>query len=258
MDLRDLRSVGRASILVAIVGVVVPMATGAVAGLALGFSGEEAVFVGAALTATSVGITARVFGDLRALAIGRGADGARRGRRRRRAGPRHPHGGHARRDRGKRLRARHRGSHRGGDRVRRRRDDASGCGSRRRSSPGSGATAGRRARSWCSRFAFTLAFAELAHLAELAPIIGAFVAGLALARTSRRTASAASSRRSATCSCRSSSCRSASTPTSRPFGRLEGARHRRGAPRDRRARQARGRGRDCSGAPATGCSSASA
>ena len=42
----------------------------------------------------------------------------------------------------------------------------------------------RRARSWCSRFAFTLAFAELAHLADLAPIIGAFVAGLALARTS--------------------------------------------------------------------------
>ncbi len=31
-------------------------------------SGKEAVFVGAALTATSVGITARVFGDLRALA----------------------------------------------------------------------------------------------------------------------------------------------------------------------------------------------
>ncbi len=32
-------------------------------------------------------------------------------------------------------------------------------------------------------FAFTLAFSELAHLADLAPIIGAFVAGLALART---------------------------------------------------------------------------
>jgi Kef-type K+ transport system membrane component KefB len=31
-------------------------------------SGTEALFVGAALTATSVGITARVFGDLRALA----------------------------------------------------------------------------------------------------------------------------------------------------------------------------------------------
>ena len=37
-------------------------------GLALGMSGKEALFVGAALTATSVGITARVFGDLRALA----------------------------------------------------------------------------------------------------------------------------------------------------------------------------------------------
>ena len=42
--------------------------TGAGAGLALGMSGKEALFVGAALTATSVGITARVFGDLRALA----------------------------------------------------------------------------------------------------------------------------------------------------------------------------------------------
>src|SRR5262249_3802272 len=68
MDLRELRSVGRASILVAIVGVIVPMATGAVAGIGLGFDGKEAIFVGAALTATSVGITARVFGDLRALA----------------------------------------------------------------------------------------------------------------------------------------------------------------------------------------------
>ena len=45
-----------------------PMVTGAGAGLALGMSGKEAMFVGAALTATSVGITARVFGDLRALA----------------------------------------------------------------------------------------------------------------------------------------------------------------------------------------------
>jgi Kef-type K+ transport system membrane component KefB len=68
MDLRELRTVGRASILVAVVGVIVPMATGTVAGFGLGFDGKEAVFVGAALTATSVGITARVFGDLRALA----------------------------------------------------------------------------------------------------------------------------------------------------------------------------------------------
>jgi Kef-type K+ transport system membrane component KefB/glycine cleavage system regulatory protein len=68
MDLRDLRSVGRASLLVAIVGVVVPMVAGVATGLGFGMDGNEALFVGAALTATSVGITARVFGDLRALA----------------------------------------------------------------------------------------------------------------------------------------------------------------------------------------------
>ncbi len=68
MDLAELGSVGKAAILVALAGVAVPMVTGAGTGLLLGMSGKEAVFVGAALTATSVGITARVFGDLRALA----------------------------------------------------------------------------------------------------------------------------------------------------------------------------------------------
>ncbi len=68
MDLGELSSVGRASLAVALVGVVVPLGSGALTGLALGMSGKEALFVGAALTATSVGITARVFGDLRALA----------------------------------------------------------------------------------------------------------------------------------------------------------------------------------------------
>ena len=68
MDLRELGAVGRASLSVATVGVVVPFATGMATGLAFGMSTEEALFVGAALTATSVGITARVFGDLRALA----------------------------------------------------------------------------------------------------------------------------------------------------------------------------------------------
>ncbi|MBA3289774.1 MAG: cation:proton antiporter, partial [Acidimicrobiia bacterium] len=68
MDLAELGRVGRASLVVAIIGVVVPFATGMGAGLALGEPGETALFLGAALTATSVGITARVFGDLRALA----------------------------------------------------------------------------------------------------------------------------------------------------------------------------------------------
>ena len=68
MDLGELAAVGRAAISVATVGVVAPMAAGAGVALALGLNGKEALFVGAALTATSVGITARVFGDLRALA----------------------------------------------------------------------------------------------------------------------------------------------------------------------------------------------
>jgi Kef-type K+ transport system membrane component KefB len=54
--------------LVAVIGVVVPFVVGAFAGIGLGWSSETAIFLGAALTATSVGITARVFGDLRALA----------------------------------------------------------------------------------------------------------------------------------------------------------------------------------------------
>ncbi len=68
MDLGELGAVGRASLLVAIGGVVVPFVLGAGAALALGEPGKTAIFLGAALTATSVGITARVFGDLKALA----------------------------------------------------------------------------------------------------------------------------------------------------------------------------------------------
>ncbi|HEY5153455.1 MAG TPA: cation:proton antiporter, partial [Acidimicrobiales bacterium] len=64
MDLGELASVGRAALAVAVVGVVAPFALGGGVGLAFGMSGNEALFVGAALTATSVGITARVFGDL--------------------------------------------------------------------------------------------------------------------------------------------------------------------------------------------------
>src|SRR6478735_11935995 len=67
MDLDELGAVGRAAISVALIGVALPFIGGAGVGSALGFSTNEAIFVGAALTATSVGITARVFGDLRAL-----------------------------------------------------------------------------------------------------------------------------------------------------------------------------------------------
>lgn len=67
MDVRDLAAVGRASISVAVVGVVLPMAMGYGVGIAFGHDSNTALFLGAALAATSVGITARVFSDLRAL-----------------------------------------------------------------------------------------------------------------------------------------------------------------------------------------------
>lgn len=68
MDLAELGAVGRTAVLVALVGVAVPFGLGYVVTGLLGHGGETPLFVGAALTATSVGITARVFGDLRALA----------------------------------------------------------------------------------------------------------------------------------------------------------------------------------------------
>jgi Kef-type K+ transport system membrane component KefB/predicted amino acid-binding ACT domain protein len=67
MDLNELRRVGRASFIVAILGVTLPMSSGIVAGSLLGESLNASLFLGAALAATSVGITARVFGDLKAL-----------------------------------------------------------------------------------------------------------------------------------------------------------------------------------------------
>ena len=63
-DIIELKSVGRASILVAIIGVALPMTLGFGASSLLGESVNTSLFVGAALTATSIGITARVFGDL--------------------------------------------------------------------------------------------------------------------------------------------------------------------------------------------------
>jgi Kef-type K+ transport system membrane component KefB/predicted amino acid-binding ACT domain protein len=68
MDLTELGRVGRASMSVAIIGVAAPFLGGGLVGLGFGEGGNTTLFVGAALTATSVGITARVFGDLKALA----------------------------------------------------------------------------------------------------------------------------------------------------------------------------------------------
>ncbi|HET6834055.1 MAG TPA: cation:proton antiporter [Acidimicrobiales bacterium] len=69
MDLVELGRVGRASLLVATVGVITPLLLGLGAmELFVGDDFNTSLFVGAALTATSVGITARVFSDLRAMA----------------------------------------------------------------------------------------------------------------------------------------------------------------------------------------------
>lgn len=64
LDLAELGAVGTASLRVAVVGVVLPFALGLGAVLALGHDLDAALFLAAALTATSVGITARVFADL--------------------------------------------------------------------------------------------------------------------------------------------------------------------------------------------------
>ncbi len=67
MDVRDLAAVGRASMSVAVIGVVLPMMLGYGVGVAFDYDSNTSLFLGAALAATSVGITARVFSDLRAL-----------------------------------------------------------------------------------------------------------------------------------------------------------------------------------------------
>jgi Kef-type K+ transport system membrane component KefB len=69
MDLGEMAKVGKPALLVALIGVLVPFAAGFGVACAFGESGKIALFIGAALTATSVGITARVLGDLRALAL---------------------------------------------------------------------------------------------------------------------------------------------------------------------------------------------
>lgn len=63
-DIQRLLSVGGAAAAVALTGVAVPFAAGCGVGLWLGYPPTVAVFLGAALTATSVGITARVLSDL--------------------------------------------------------------------------------------------------------------------------------------------------------------------------------------------------
>ncbi len=67
LQFADMVRLGRSAVLVAIIGVVTPFALGVGTVYAMGVGGgtlEAAIFIGAAMTATSVGITARVFSDL--------------------------------------------------------------------------------------------------------------------------------------------------------------------------------------------------
>lgn len=63
-DLRKLISVGGTAAMVALVGVALPFGLGFAIGTALGFGQLPTLVIAAALTATSVGITARVLSDL--------------------------------------------------------------------------------------------------------------------------------------------------------------------------------------------------
>ena len=184
MDLAELGKVGTASLLVAVIGVVVPFATGAGGRRWLfGQSTNTAIFIGAALTATSVGITARVFGDLRALAttearivlgaavaddvlglviltvVVKVVTGGSVGRRHRR------------------LHARPRGPVPAGHRA------SSGIFGVPRLLDAVHRQAVSPATVTVAALAITIAFAELADAAKLAFIIGAFMAGLGLGRS---------------------------------------------------------------------------
>jgi len=66
-DLKEMLRVGRDSLMVAVAGVAVPFLLGYFAMILMGGSNLVAVFVGATLTATSIGITAKVLSDLRKL-----------------------------------------------------------------------------------------------------------------------------------------------------------------------------------------------
>ena len=66
--LSEMQAVGRVASAVGVFGVVVPFLAGFAAGSAFGESTETSVFIGAALTATSVGITSAVLLDLGANA----------------------------------------------------------------------------------------------------------------------------------------------------------------------------------------------
>lgn len=63
-DLRKLREVGGAAVTVGVAGVVLPFAGGFAAATVFGLPSTTALVIGATLTATSIGVSARVLGDL--------------------------------------------------------------------------------------------------------------------------------------------------------------------------------------------------
>lgn len=63
-DLRSLIKVGSSAMAVAVVGVAVPFVLGYMAAVFFGLEGVTAIICGAALTATSIGLSARVLSDL--------------------------------------------------------------------------------------------------------------------------------------------------------------------------------------------------
>src|SRR5215468_5449126 len=65
----DIFRVGWRALLVAVLGVIFPFIAGYLVMLAWGETKIEAIFVGAAMVATSVGITARVLGQMRLLSL---------------------------------------------------------------------------------------------------------------------------------------------------------------------------------------------
>jgi Kef-type K+ transport system membrane component KefB len=67
VDLREMARAGRVSVLGGVLGVVVPLAMGALAALPFGYEGQAALFVGIILTATSVSISAQTLLELGVL-----------------------------------------------------------------------------------------------------------------------------------------------------------------------------------------------
>jgi Kef-type K+ transport system membrane component KefB len=63
----DLRAVGRPAMIVGVLGVILPFAAGVGLMFAVGYEQTDALFVAAAIVATSVGVTARVLRDLGAV-----------------------------------------------------------------------------------------------------------------------------------------------------------------------------------------------